>query len=185
MSEQQYPDLLLPPFWGNSDILAYEPSVITDSKEVADQLDPRALYCYFPVIIENGALVLLDPYDQSTEVATLKFTKEYEHIVNYFRPDTDVCAISAFTPGFSFPQSEADSLFNALRTRTNQEIKRGLQLDKIRGKAMELSGDMLESPLQLITIAEAMSVEDRLGFTDEHYGKLVQFSFHFHNVRDE
>jgi len=185
MSEQQYPDLLLPPFWGNSDILAYDPSVISKSKEVAEQLDPRALYCYFPVIVENGALVLLDPYDQTEEIATLRFTKEYEHIVNYFRPDTDLCAISAITPGFTFPQTEADSLFESLRSRTNEEIKRGLQLEKYRGKAMEFTGDMLESPLQLITVAEAMSVEDRLGFTDEYYGKLVQFTFHFHNVRDE
>lgn len=181
----EYPDLILPPFWGNSDILTFEGNKLTEAPEIAEEIDPRALYCYFPVIAEEGAITLLDPYDETQEMVTLEFKDEFARYATFFRPEGDLCAISAVSIGFELPELESEEIFAKVIRLTANELKRGLMLTPERGKNVGLSQEMLKNPEALTVIAESMSVEDRLGFVEEDFGKRVRFNVLFHNVRDE
>lgn len=185
MDSEQYPDLILPPFWGNSDILTFDPSKLTEFPEVAEEIDPRGLYCYFPVITEEGAITLLNPYNETEELVTLRFKDEFKRYAEFFRPEGDLCAISAVSQGFELPEAGAEDIFGKMIRLAANEIKRGLTLSADRGKTVGLTGDLLKNPEALVSIAEEMSIEDRLGFSEDDYGKRVRISFHFHNVRDE
>ncbi len=185
MNETTYPDLILPPFWGNSDILTFNPERLSDAPEVAEEIDPRALYCYFPVISEEGNLTLLNPYNETEELVTLHFKEEFKRYAEFFRPEGDLCAISAVSLGFTLPDQGAEEIFARLIKSTSTEIKRGLLLSPERGKTVGLTADMIKNPEAISTIAEEMSIEDRLGFSEEDFGKRVRFSFYFHNVRND
>lgn len=185
MENENYPDLILPPFWGNSDILTFDPSKLTEFPEIAEEIDPRGLYCYFPVITEEGAITLLNPYNETEELVTLRFKDEFKRYAEFFRPDGDLCAVSAVSQGFALPEAGAEEVFAKMIRLTAAEIKRGLMLTPERGKTVGFTADLLKNPEAMVTVAEEMSIEDRLGFTEEDFGKRVRFSFHFHNVRDE
>ncbi len=180
--QQEFPDLILPPFWGSSDILIYDSAKLTDSPENAEIIDPRAIYCYFPVITDEASITLLNPHNETEELCTFHFPLEHERIAKFFRPEGDLCAISAVSLGFELPESGADEAFARMIQLVDTEIKRGLTLSKDRGKAVGFTQDMVTNPEAMREMALEMSIEDRLGFRREDFGKRVRFTFHFHNV---
>ncbi len=181
--EQQYPDLILPPFWGSSDILTYDSAKLTDVPEIAEAVDPRALYCYFPVTADDGVLTLLNPHNETEELCTFRFTEQHKRLASFFRPESDLCAISAVSLGFELPDEEVEEMFAKMIRKCEVEIKRGLELSEERCKTIGFTADMLDNPDALRAMALEMSIEDRLGFRPDDFGKRVRLSFHFHNVR--
>ncbi len=185
MNEQNLPDLLVPPFWGSSDMLTFDPERFTDAPEIAEEIDPRGMYCFFPVFVEDWSITLLDPWNETEELVTLTFRPEFEEYADCFRSDGDICAIAAYTIGFNPPKIDREALFTKTGSRVCEEIRRSLSLPNNRGKMVALTPELLENPDAMTILADAMSVEDRLGFSEEDFGRRVRFAFLFHNVRND
>ncbi len=185
MSTENFPDLMVPPFWGSSDMLTFDPEKMTDAPEVAEIIDPRGLYCFFPVFVEDWSITLLDPWNETEELVTLTFRPEFERYASFFRPDGDICAVAAYSIGFNPPKDDKEALFAKTGQAISEEIRRALMLPVNRGKAIGITPDILENPESLSILADAMSVEDRLGFAEEDYERRVRFLILFHNVEKE
>ncbi len=142
----EYPDLLLPPFWGNSDLLTLP----------IDNDEARIIYSYFPLITEENKIILLNPYDETKEVTTLSFGEREQELVNRFRPEGDLGPIIAIMT------ENSETLSEATQFATN-EVRRGLELDGKRGDIISLVTASSITRENLLAIEEVMTFEDRLG----------------------
>ena len=182
-SEQTYPDLLVPPFWGLTERLPINAKRVTDDDELAFTLDAAILYCYFPVITENNQLIFLNPYDETQELFTLTIDKD--EVVKRFRPEGDVAVISAVTLGFpssQLPQKIIKKALTQLVTLATSEIRKGLSLPLKRGELLSL--DLLKvANIQTQEIVDFMGIGDRLDpqFEDKPCSLTTEIGLFVHN----
>ena len=163
-TEQTYPDLLVPPFWGLTERLPIEAKRITEDDELTFTLDPAILYCYFPIITDNEQVIFLDPYDETTVIFTLSITGSQSEIIKRFRPEGDVAIISAVTLGFpstDISQNLLESAVSELSRIAGQEIRKGLSLPIKRGELLSFSLLDLSSE-EMQDVVSFMGIGDRL-----------------------
>ena len=181
MSEEiVYPDLMSPPFWGDSDTLVYNSTKLGLESE---SIDARGIYSFFPIIRDGSVLTLLDPYDPTRELLSYSFKDEFKRYATFFRDDTDIMAISAYTLGFTPPKDDLEITFGKLSNLITQEIKRGLTLPSNRGKSIGLSNELFNEEGVIESLSQLMSVESRFGVDIESELHLIRVSMLFHNVR--
>jgi hypothetical protein len=192
---------LEPIFWGTSDLLVWNPRELIATIDKNDHLrtagtehvlDPRGIYGYFPVIVENGGLVVLDPSDFHSELLILKAASGGKNDAALFKrlhPDGDVIAFGAVTIGCggeNYLDTTADVavgnggvlhrtgnvLVNLLENKITAEIRKGLGLTDKYGKLF-LVDKALDTTMILPALFEMMSFEERLGISFDTNGKII------------
>jgi len=205
-----------PIFWGTSEILIWEgPKLLeTLSKRIANTvgasegaiteetvnrvaallpegiLEPRGIYGYFPVIVERGALVLLDPSDFHSEMTILSFDDALRHYAESCHPDGDIIALSAVTTGIDRTELVrivgdashgtdikvvefiASLVLSLLNERCAMEIRRGMGILEYSGILTD-AGSTPSLQQSLPALFEMMSIEERLGMYRNDDGKIL------------
>lgn len=164
LDETEYPDLLVPPFWGLTERLPMLPTRLTPNEELQEHLEPAILYSYMPVITSDDKLIVLDPYDQTQELFTLTFAESMEAVTQRFRPDGDVLALVAVTlgnPPEDTPETLLESALKNLVSAAATEIRRGLTLDSKRGELIGFDLLCVDADTTLEAV-DFMGVADRL-----------------------
>jgi 5-methyltetrahydrofolate--homocysteine methyltransferase len=156
------------------------------TKEILDLelIDARGLYGFFPVFTYENKLIVLDPNDFSTELASFDFPRATRHhcrsIADYFNPEGDLIAIQVVTIGKllgnrcrEFFQKEdkysmgymlnglGNYIVESLADRVTSEIQRGIGLNT--GKRYSFGYPGLPPIEEQKKIFEIMSIEERLG----------------------
>lgn len=147
-NENQLPELLSPPFWGNSDLLTFN----VDSCEV------RTLYCYFPVFTNNGTIIVVDPYEPTNELTTI--TPTNNEIAERFIVDGDLLAVCAV----SKPESYSDKIGEEVIDLLKSELRKGLQIPQNRGELLSTEKFAILSKENKEALEALMTYEDRLGY---------------------
>lgn len=148
MSEENrnLPELLAPPFWGNSDVLPY----------TVDNIAVRTMYCYFPVFTSSGTIILVDPYEPTEEITII--TPENNQISERFLADGDLLAFVAIGK----PAECNDTILTEVEELLKAELRKGLQLPAKRGELLPMSSYTLLSDENREAIEQIMTYEDRL-----------------------
>ncbi|ERP38975.1 hypothetical protein [Chitinivibrio alkaliphilus] len=165
-----YPDLLIPPFWGNSDILTL----------TCAETPCRALYAFFPLFREAGKLVVMDALEPGRIVAEIAETEHNRTVLHRFSPESDVLAIAAaaVAPEFQFPCREIGEFLG-------REIRRGLQLPDTRGELLYLGEHPLMTGEELSSLEREMTFKDRLGITLPRDASRAGVFFFVHNSQPQ
>ena len=173
--------------------------------EKNNSTDIRGFYSFFPVLPEKEAVVILDPSDFHTELLTVPFSAGYminsRPVTEYFRPDGDLIAFSAFStiPVYGkIEESESSASVDlsllqlAVQKKTTGiiekkitgEIRRALGIDNPVGISCEF--DLTDTRLIIAynDIFELLNIEDRLGtishlaVSHQNYPAKVRFFIH-------
>ncbi|MFW5775054.1 MAG: homocysteine S-methyltransferase family protein [Chitinivibrionales bacterium] len=151
-------------------------------------VQPRAVYGYFPVFTEDTTLVIVDPGDFHTELASFTFPrverKKGRSLADYFYAHGDLIAVQAVTIGPELGKRASDyfqkddnysrgfylnatgsCLTENLASRVTREIQRGLFLGEKRGKRYSFGYPGLPGPQEQGSLFALLSVEERLGIT--------------------
>ncbi len=165
---------------------AFEKLRATIEKE--SLLDPAALYGFFPVITHDERIILLDPSDFHTELASFMFPrmpkKNNRSIADYLRPEGDLLALQIVTVGkkiservreyFSndnyyssgyFLNGIGSYLAEELAGRVTNEIARGLELPQNTGRRYSFGYPGMPPIEEQKRVFEIMAIEERLGIT--------------------
>lgn len=149
-------------------------------------IDARGFYSFFPVIREDCNLILLNPSDHVSELATFSFPKvnkkDIDSFAKFFRPDGDILGIQIVTIGngisnksSSFFKEEdrysdgfylngiGSQLTDEVAEKVTSEIRRGLAIDESRGKRFSFGYPGMCEVSEQEKIFEIMSIEERLG----------------------
>lgn len=151
-------------------------------------IEAKGMYGFFPVYSNDDTLYLLDPGDFHTEIASLKFPREIStqdrSLVDFFRPDGDFIGVQAVTIGNGIGERSrrycsekndlqsglycngiGDYLTELLDNRVTAEIRRGLFLDRDRGKSFSFGCPGMPEGEAQAMLFEMMGVEERMGIT--------------------
>lgn len=183
---------------GNLDSDVFKRTVETEFEPVFDSLceeiisrdlvQARAVYGFFPVFTEDEVLVVLDPGDFHTELASFRFPrverKGGRSIADYFYPHGDIIAVQGVTIGAGLGQRAADYfqkedrysrgfylnalgsfLTENLAVRVSREIQRALFLGEERGKRYSFGYTGMPGLEEQETLFTLLSIEERLGIT--------------------
>ncbi len=151
-------------------------------------LDPAGLYGFFPVIADNSRVILLDPDDFHTELASFDFPRMPKSgnrsLADYLRPEGDLLAIQVVTTGPALG-ARVGELFNGensysmgyflngigscltemLADLVTIEIVRGLGLPPGSGRRYSFGYPGMPELEEQKKLFEIMGVEERLGVT--------------------
>jgi 5-methyltetrahydrofolate--homocysteine methyltransferase len=154
----------------------------------ASLLDAAALYGYFPVITEGRKVVLLDPKDFHTELASFDFPRMPKSgnrcIADYLRPEGDLVALqivtiggklaarvselfgreNSYTMGY-YLNALGSYLTEELAERVTAEITRGLALPQGSGRRYSFGYPGMPPIEEQKPLFEIMAIEERLGVT--------------------
>lgn len=219
----EYPPHLEPPFWGSGELLFWEPESILQavgenlhsaakeaeivaleehfeglcSEIITDGLlDARGYYSFFPVIIDETTLVVIDPGDFVSELSACSAQRCVElggrSIADYLRPEGDLIGIQVATLGWKFSRRIAEYCTDSTRSATgvlltmvadrcatvvaqrlSGEIRRGLGLERNAGNCVAwgtLGTPHLHDLQELFAI---LGGEERLGLDVDHSGVLL------------
>ena len=159
-------------------------AMITDSLLLA----PAALYGFFPAITDGEQVILLDPSDFHTELASFIFPRMPKagnrSIADYLRPEGDFLALQIVTigPALSIRAGEffgeensysmgyylngiGGYLTEELAERVTGEIVRGLGLPPGTGRRYSFGYPGMPSIEEQKKLFEIMAIEERLGIT--------------------
>ena len=183
---------------GKLGIVAYEEAVKKDFAPSFDKLcseirngafiDPAGLYGFFPVITDDEQIVLLDPADFHTEVASFSFPrmpkKNNRSIADYMRPEGDLIAVQVVTLGKGlsdrvreyfandnrysagyFLNGIGSYLTEFLADLVTSEITRGLGLPQGTGRRYSFGYPGMPAIEEQKKLFEIMAIEERLGIT--------------------
>ncbi len=149
-------------------------------------IDARGFYCFFPVIREGETLILLDPANHISELASFQFPvdekKEIKSFAGYFRPEGDILGVQIVTIGnmlsnksscfFKEDDRYSDGFYlnaigslitDELAEKVTSEIRRGLAIDESRGKRFSFGYPGMCDVSEQKKLFEIMSIEERLG----------------------
>ncbi len=155
-------------------------------REMIDEelIDARGFYGFFPVFADKQELVLLDPADFHSELATFTFPKPQRTaaITEYIRPLGDIIAVQAVTIGpqlgnkcrglFSKENRYSDGyylnamgnyLVETVAEKITVEIRRALLIDRNRGKRYSFGYKGMPGLEQQKELFEIAAVGERLG----------------------
>lgn len=165
----------------------FEPVFERLKREVkeSDLLDARGFYGFFPVIAEKENVILLDPSDFHTELASFHFPRGKQtgrSVVNYIRPEGDTIAVQALTIGRALGdrcrelmQKEdrySDGFYlNGLGSyaveivaeKVSAEIRKGLGIPRGYGRRYSFGYPGMPGLEQQKKLVELLGVEERLG----------------------
>jgi len=159
-------------------------AMITDSL----LLDPAALYGFFPTITDGEQVMLLDPSDFHTELASFVFPRMPKagnrSIADYLRPEGDFLALQIVTIGLGlsirageffgaensysmgyYLNGIAGYLTEELAERVTGEIVRGLRLPPATGRRYSFGYPGMPPIEEQKKLFEIMAIEERLGIT--------------------
>lgn len=163
-------------------------------------LEPAGLYGFFPVITDNDSVIVLDPSDFHTELASFLFPrmskKNNRSIADFFRPEGDVLAFQIVTVGGKissrvseyFSKDDRYSLgyflngIGACLTElcadmVTNEITRGLGLTDDTGRRYSFGYPGMPPLEEQARLFEIMAVTERLGITlTERYQMVPEHS---------
>ena len=151
-------------------------------------LDAAGLYGFFPVITDNERIILLDPSDFHTELASFLFPrmpkKNNRSIADYVRPEGDLLAVQVVTAGnglsgrvreyFSkddryslgyFLNGIGACLAELLADLVTNEITRGLGLPQGTGRRYSFGYPGMPAIEEQKKLFEIMAITERLGVT--------------------
>jgi len=157
-------------------------------------LDAAGLYGFFPVITDNERIILLDPSDFHTELASFLFPrlphlprmpkKNNRSIADYVRPEGDLLAVQVVTAGnglsgrvreyFSkddryslgyFLNGIGACLAELLADLVTNEITRGLGLPQGTGRCYSFGYPGMPAIEEQKKLFEIMAITERLGVT--------------------
>lgn len=166
---------------------------------VADQLvDARGYYAFFPVIAEKELLILLDPADFHTEIASLGLPEQPDigipSYADFFRPEGDILPVQIVSAGFAFEQrcrkyDEHETmkgrymkelgtfLGDTLVEKVTREIRRALSLAKEQGVRYRFGDPGMPALSQQGILLDVICAEDRLGVTlDNNFALRPDYS---------
>lgn len=154
MSEEnrELPELLAPPFWGNSDVLPYS----------VDNISIRTMYCYFPVFTSSGNIIVVDPYEPTEELTII--TPENNQISERFIAEGDLIAFVAIGKPADCSETALKEVENLLKA----ELRKGLQLPGQRGELLSMHSFALLNEENRDAIERIMTYEDRLDALPEN-----------------
>ncbi|MCL2689762.1 MAG: hypothetical protein FWE57_07940 [Chitinispirillia bacterium] len=155
---------------------------------IKDELvDARGFYGFFPVIAEKENVMILDPSDYHTELASFTFPKTEKKglsLADYIRPEGDIISVQAVTIGGmisqrsrEFFQSEnrysdgfylngiANFLVETISDKLSTEIRRSLGLPRDGGRRYSFGYPGLPGLEEQKRLLELMSIEERLSVT--------------------
>ncbi|MDR2727511.1 MAG: hypothetical protein LBB56_00125, partial [Chitinispirillales bacterium] len=143
-------------------------------------VDARGFYGFFPVIAENENIVILDPSDFHTELASFTFPRTEKKglsLADYIRPEGDILSVQAVTIGGKlslrcreFFQNEnrysdgfylngtANFLVETIADKTSAEIRRALGLPHDAGRRYSFGYPGLPGLEEQKRLLELMSV---------------------------
>jgi 5-methyltetrahydrofolate--homocysteine methyltransferase len=168
-----------------------------------DLLAPAGLYGFFPVITDDELVILLDPADFYTELASLRFPRTRENRdrsrADFLRPEGDVFGIQMVTIGrgmndLIIADSDvgrkeslnklADNLVEDLADRLTLEITRALVLPPGAGQRVGFGAPGMPPVKEQKALFELLAVEERLGvvLTDDFHmaPKYSRMGCYFH-----
>lgn len=178
---------LEPSAYRSAKIEEFEPVLERLKKEMIDTdlIDARGFYGYFPVIPEEGSVILLDPSDFHSELAQFTFPRGKQtgrSLVDYIRPEGDIIAVQALTIGRKLGercrelmQKEdrySDGFYlnglgnyevEIVAEKITVEIRKGLGIPRGSGKRYSFGYPGMPGLEQQKTLIELMGVEERLG----------------------
>ena len=151
-------------------------------------LYPAALYGFFPVITENNEVVLLDPGDFHSELASFVFPrmpkKGNRSVADYLRPEGDVLAVQIVTVGAAlsgrvrrlfaednqytlgyYLNGIGGYLAEELADRVSAEIGRAFGLPRDAGRRYSFGYPGMPPVEEQKKLFEIMAIEERLGIT--------------------
>jgi hypothetical protein len=170
-TEKDYPDLLIPPFWGNSEMLNFD----------AGGASFRGMYAFFTLFREEKALVIMDALEPGRQIAEIEISKKNRPFLERFRPESDVVAVAAAA------MEEGDGEFprDAAGEFLGREIRRGLNVDDRRGEMIPLSQYPVISPEDLTALEREMTFKDRLGIVLPEDASRTEVFLFVHNSRND
>lgn len=166
----------------------FQPAFDSIKKEILDLglLEPRGFYGFFPVITEDRKVILLDPGNFHTELASFDFPrmprKKCRSIADYFSPDGDLIGLQVVTLGSKlgercreyfqkeekysygyFLHSLGSMVVENLAERVTSEIRHGLGLEAKTGRRYSFGYPGLPPLEEQKKLFELMGIEERLG----------------------
>lgn len=144
--ERKQPELLVPPFWGNSDLLPF----IINNHEI------RTMYCYFPVFTANGTIIVVDPYEPTEEITTI--VPNNNEIADRFLAEGDLLAVCAVGRVADYTETEQTELETLLKG----ELRKGLQLHHNRGELIHSNQLPFLTQDSIQALENIMTYEDRI-----------------------
>jgi hypothetical protein len=169
-SNENQPDLKLPPFWGNSDLLLLASSN-KNQGGTPSQITPRAIYSYIPVIRIENHLTLLDPYEQTNELCSVEITSDLEPHFQNIHEDGDFIVISAISLGTAIKLENSENSLNKLSESLSEELRRGIPLPSTLGKTIQLKTLFNKHSADVISLL--IGLEDRLWISVDDNGTVV------------
>jgi 5-methyltetrahydrofolate--homocysteine methyltransferase len=175
-------------------------------------LEPAGLYGFFPVITDDERIILLDPSDFHSELASFLFPrmprKNNRSVADYLRPEGDLLAVQAVTAGgkisgrvrdyFSkddryssgfFLNGVGSCLVELLADMVTNEITRGLGLPQDRGRRYSFGYPGMPPVEEQVKLFEIMAITERLGVTlTERYQMVPEHStlgIYIHHLKAE
>jgi 5-methyltetrahydrofolate--homocysteine methyltransferase len=152
---------------------------------LGDCIQPRALYAFFPAIVADTELILLEPGDFCTELVSFECPriarKGNRSIADYVSPEGDVVAIQMVTLGdglgsylaqLARENRQSDAFFahglasmvtEALAEKVTREIRRSLYLSDQMGRRYSFGYPGMPSVDHQWRLFELLSIEERLG----------------------
>lgn len=149
--EQNNPELLSPPFWGNSDILPFN----------VDNVEVRTMYCYFPIFTSNGSIIVVDPYEPTKEITII--TPSSNEIADRFLAEGDLLAVCAIAKA----EGCNETILTEVESLVKAELRKGLELPYNRGELISTENFQLLNEENRDIIESYMTYEDRLGVEPE------------------
>jgi len=166
---------------------------------LADQLvDGRGYYGFFPVIADKETLVMLDPDDFHTEIASFRFPEmkgnTMRNLAGFFRPEGDLISVQVVTAGFALQQrccaytaekqlrgryleGVGRYLTDILAEKVTREVRRALSLQKEQGKRHAFGSSGMPDLSKQGALLEIMCAEERLGVTlDDRFLLTPEYS---------
>lgn len=151
----------------------------------ADLLEARGFYGYFPVITVDEDVVIIDPDDFHSELASFRFPRmpksKGRSIADYFNAEGDLIGIQVVTIGSGlsersrqyfqqdkysygyFLNALGNMLVEELAEKMTVEIRRGLGLEPNTGRRYSFGYPGLPELEEQKKIFEFMVIDDRLG----------------------
>lgn len=179
---------LSPEDYERSVLTEFEPVFIALKEEILENrlIDARGYYGFFSVIIENETVVVIDPSDFHTELASYNFPrvnrKNNRSIADFLRPEGDLLAVQIVTIGgrlgirsreyfqhedrYSlgyYLNSLGSYLAEYLAERVTAEIRRGLFLPPEQGKRYSFGYPGMPGLEDQLSLFNIICAEERLG----------------------
>ncbi|MGM0443796.1 MAG: hypothetical protein ACQEQV_06385 [Fibrobacterota bacterium] len=167
---ETYPELLIPPFWGNSEVLNFE----------TEGVPVRAVYSYFSAFCDSDALVVMDALEPGRSITEIPLTEKNRAVLERFRPDSDVIALCAAARDESGEKLPVDAAGEFLV----RELRGGLSLPPLRGELLPLSRYRVIPTPALADLEREMTYRDRLGVDLPGDALRMEVYLFVHNARE-